>query len=145
METRTIHDFQGSTAQREKQLCLWTVKQWEAADIIIGQYHSVFDQKFLQGVMLRHKIQNGLLAPRILIDLVMIARGNFAMSMSMANVLNVLGLGSKDAPNKSDWREANHGDPAAVKRIAERCKSDVRNTVKIWDEFKPLYYRKKGK
>ena len=145
MQTRTVNDYEGTVNQREKQLCQWTVDQWQGADVIIGQYHSVFDQKFLQGVMLRHKIQHGILEPRILIDLVMVGRGSFGMSMAMANVLDVLGLGKKDAPNKADWREANHGDDASLRRIAERCKSDVRNTAKIWEEFKPLYFRKRGK
>lgn len=146
MHSRTIGDMAGKTvAQRELNLVLWTIEKWEEADVIIGQNHKAFDQKFLQGVMLRHGINNGILAPRILIDTYQTGKGSFDMSMSMANLVDILGIGSKDAPEKSQWREANHGDPKAMERIKQRCISDVRMTAEIWNKLKPTYMRKYGK
>lgn len=146
MYTQTIDTIgKGTVAQREKMLAEWAAAKWQEADILIGQNHKAFDQKFLQGVMLRHGIQNGILEPRILIDTLQIGKGSFGMSMSMANIADVLGLGKKDAPEKGNWREANHGDPASLERIKDRCEADVRMTNLIWQKFKPLYFRKFGK
>lgn len=132
-------------AQRERKLALWAVARWTEADVLIGQNHQAFDQKFLQGVMLRHGIQDGILPKRILIDTVQAGKGRFGMSMSMANIVDVLGIGKKDAPNKGDWRNANAGDPEAIARIKERCESDVKMTAEIWRAFKPTYYARFGK
>lgn len=135
----------GTVAQREKKLAQWTVDQWTDADIIIGQNHKAFDQKFLQGVMLRHGMQNGLLPKRILIDTYQTGKGNFGMSMAMGNFVDVIGIGKKDAPEKGDWREANHGDPEALARIVERCISDVKMTSEMWRILKPTYMMRYGK
>jgi hypothetical protein len=132
-------------AQREKKLALWAVDRWSEADILIGQNHKAFDQKFLQGVMLRHQILNGILPRRILLDTYQIGKGMFGMSMSMANFVDVTGIGKKDAPEKGDWREANHGDEEAIERIRERCESDVKMQAAMWKALKPTYYHKYGK
>ena len=135
----------GTVAQRERKLAQWSRDQWAGADIIIGQNHKAFDQKFLQGVMLRHRIDDGILPKRILIDTYQTGKGSFGMGMGMANVLDVFGLGKKDAPEKGDWREANHGDAAALARIRTRCETDVVNTAKMWALFKPTYFHKYGR
>lgn len=134
----------GTVAQREKRLALWAVDRWTEADILIGQNHKAFDQKFLQGVMLRHGINNGILPRRILLDTYQIGKGNFGMSMGMGNFVDVLGIGKKDAPEKGDWREANHGDPEALARIRERCVSDVKMTAEMWSVLKPTFMSRKG-
>lgn len=146
VESRDILDIgKGSVAQRERKLALWAVDQWGSADIIIGQNHKAFDQKFLQGVMLRHGINDGILPRRILIDTYQTGKGNFGMSMGMGNVVDVLGIGQKDAPEKGDWREANTGDPEAIARIRERCESDVRLTAEMWKVLKPTYMVRYGR
>lgn len=146
IQTRTIQDIgRGTVAQRERMLALWTVEQWQAADIVIGQNHQGFDKTFLQGVMLRHGIQDGILAKRIMIDTYQTGKGRFGMSMSMANLVDVLGLGAKDAPHKKDWRESNAGDPASLERIKERCISDVKLTALMWAKLKPTYMIRFGK
>lgn len=135
----------GTVAQRERKLALWARDMWEQADVIIGQNHKAFDQKFLQGVMLRHKIDHGILPRRILIDTYQVGKGNFGMGMGMSNVVDVLGIGKKDAPEKGDWREANHGDADAIARVRKRCESDVRMTADMWRELKPTYMLKYGR
>jgi DNA polymerase III alpha subunit (gram-positive type) len=146
LETRDILDIgKGSVAQRERKLVLWAIEQWSNADIIIGQNHKAFDQKFLQGVMLRHGIMDGILPKRILIDTYQTGKGSFGMGMSMGNVVDVLGIGKKDAPEKGDWREANTGDPEALARIRTRCESDVVMTGEMWRRLKPTYMVKYGR
>lgn len=146
MYTETILSIgKGSVAKREKLLCQWAVDRWQEADIIIGQNHKAFDQKFLQGVMLRNGIQDGILEPRILLDTFQIGKGNFGWSMSMGNFVDVMDIGKKDAPEKGNWREANHGDPEALARIQERCIADVKMTAEMWRVLKPLYFRKYGR
>lgn len=135
----------GTVAQREKKLAQWAVARWTEADILIGQNHKAFDQKFLQGVMLRQGISNGILPRRIMIDTYQTGKGSFGMGMSMGNVVDVLGIGKKDAPEKGDWREANHGDKEALARIKERCISDVHMTSKMWAALKPTYFHKYGR
>lgn len=135
----------GTVAQREKKLAQWAVDRWTEADILIGQNHKAFDQKFLQGVMLRHGIDGGMLPPRIMLDTYQIGKGMFGMSMGMGNFVDVLGIGKKDAPEKGNWREANHGDPEALARIRERCEADVKMTAEMWRILKPVYMRRYGK
>lgn len=133
----------GSIAQREKRLVEWTKEQWEYADIIIGQNHIAFDRHFIDGVLFRYRLP--LLKKRILIDTYQTAKGQFAMSGSMKNMVDIMGLGSKDAPSKEDWRNANHGDKAALARITGRCVSDVELTAKMWTRLKPIYMTRFGR
>ena len=133
----------GTIIQREKLLAQWTKEQWENADIVIGQNHVGFDRHFIDGVLFRHRLP--LLEKRILIDTYQTAKGSFAMSASMKNMVDIMGLGSKDAPSKDDWRNANHGDSKALARITVRCEEDVRLTAAMWERLKPLYMRKYGK
>jgi len=144
LRTKTIDTVGGgSVAQREKKLVLWTKDQWEHADIIIGQNHVGFDHHFIDGVLFRYGLP--LTEKRILIDTYQTAKGQFAMGASMKNMVDIMKLGSKDAPSKEDWRNANHGDAEALARITERCESDVIMTAGMWNRLKPIYMRRFGR
>jgi len=144
LRTKTIQTVgRGSVEQRERRLALWAREQWANADIIIGQNHLAFDRHFLDGVLFRYGEE--LVPKRILIDTFQTAKGKFAMGSSMANMLDVWQLGSKDAPNKEDWRKANHGDKEALERITARCESDVAATAALWRKLKPVYFEHKGR
>ena len=144
MRTQTIDTVgTGTVAQREKKLVQWAKAQWENADIIIGQNHIGFDRHFIDGVLFRHRLP--LLQNRILIDTYQTAKGKLGMGASMKNLVDIMHLGSKDAPSKDDWREANHGDKEALERIKQRCESDVDLTAKMWDRLKPIYHMKYGR
>ena len=112
LRTKTIHSIgnvkREDAETRERKLAIWARGQWEDADVIIGQNHLGFDRHFLNGVLFRYN--EDMLPKRILIDTYQTARGKFAMSASMKNMLDVWHLGTKDAPDKDDWRKANHGD-----------------------------------
>ena len=144
LRTKTIDTIgKGSVAEREKLLVQWTKEQWENADIVIGQNHVGFDRHFIDGVLFRYRMP--LLQKRILIDTYQTAKGMFAMSGSMSNMVDIMHLGQKDAPSKDDWRLANHGDKAALARITMRCESDVRMTAGMWDRLKPVYMQRYGR
>ena len=133
----------GKVELREKKLAQWAKQKWTEADIIIGQNHLAFDRHFLDGVLFRNDLE--LLPKRILLDTYQIAKGKFAMSASMKNMLDIWGLGTKDAPDKAMWRLANHGDKEALKRIRERCESDVEATARLWEKLKPVYMQWYGR
>jgi len=144
LNTQTIDKIgKGTVAQREKLLVQWTRAQWESGDIVIGQNHVGFDRHFINGVLFRHNLP--LLQPRILIDTYQTAKGQLAMSASMSNMVDIMGIGSKDAPKKEDWRLANHGDKQALDRITKRCESDVRLTAEMWNRLKPIYMQRYGR
>lgn len=143
LRTKTIKDFSGNVETRERRLAVWARDQWAEADIIIGQNHLAFDRHFLDGVLFRNDQQ--CVPRRILIDTMQTAKGKFAMGVSMANMLDVWHLGKKDAPDKDDWRRANHGDPAALARITERCEQDVIATAALWRKLKPVYMERFGR
>lgn len=144
LRTQTVDTMgRGSVADREKRLVMWTKDQWEHADIVIGQNHVGFDRHFIDGVLFRYRLP--LLQNRILIDTYQTAKGKFAMGASMKNLVDIMGIGSKDAPSKEDWRNANHGDKEALARITERCESDVKLTAEMWERLKPVYMMKYGR
>ena len=144
LRTKTIDTIgKGTVAQRELALVKWTKAQWEHADIIIGQNHVGFDRHFIDGVLFRHNQE--LLKRRILIDTYQTAKGKLGMGASMRNLVDIMHLGAKDAPSKDDWRMAGQGDKEALKRITERCESDVRMTNDMWNRLKPLYMNSYGR
>lgn len=139
---QTINGGVGTVAQREKALAKFARKMWTEADIIIGQNHKAFDRHFIDGVLFRYKEQ--LLPKRILIDTYQTAKGYLAMGASMGNLVDIMGVGKKDAPSKDDWRKANIGDADALERIEKRCVSDVQMTAKMWKRLKPVYMLRHG-
>ena len=133
----------GTVAQREKKLAQWTLDRYSECDILIGQNSLAFDRHFLNGVCFRHQL--GLVPKKVRhIDTYQTARGALAMSGSMRNMVDIMGIGTKDAPLKDDWRNANHGDKEALARIRERCISDVKMTAEMWRRLKPIYVYKWG-
>lgn len=144
MHTETIQSIgKGTVADRERKLALWASKQWSDSDIIIGQNHVGFDRHFLDGVLFRNQLP--MLPPRILCDTYQTAKGKLGMGASMRNLVDIMGIGAKDAPSKDDWRKANHGDKEALERIKERCESDVEMTAAMWRRLKPIYYSRWGR
>lgn len=144
IRTRTIQTIgRGTVAERERKLAEWARQEWADADIIIGQNHLAFDRHFLDGVLFRNSLP--VVPKRILIDTYQTAKGKFAMGSSMANMLDIWHLGKKDAPDKDDWRKANHGDKEALERITQRCETDVQATAALWRKLKPVYMDSKGR
>lgn len=133
----------GSSVQREKRLATWTREQMERADILIGHNSLAFDRWFVNGVLFRHNLP--LIPKRIHIDTYQTAKGRIGMGASMKNLVDIMQIGSKDAPSKHDWREANHDDPDALARITERCESDVILTAAMWRKLKPIYFERFGR
>jgi len=142
--TKTIQSVgKGSVEQRERKLAVWARERWAEADIIIGQNHIGFDRHFLDGVLFRNR--EDMVPKRLLIDTYQVAKGKLAMGASMANMVDIFGIGKKDAPSKDDWRKANVGDAEALERIKERCESDVHMTAEMWKRLKPLFFERNGK
>src|SRR3990167_848974 len=98
VETRDILSQHG-----EKNLATWTRNRFEEFDILIGHNSIAFDRNWLNGVMIRHELP--FVPRRIHIDTYQVAKGKLQFqSYSLANIADVLGLGSKDEPSKNDWR-----------------------------------------
>lgn len=144
VRTRTIQTIgRGKVEDRERKLAQWARQEWESADLIIGQNHIGFDRHFLDGVLFRYA--ETLLPRRLLVDTYQIAKGKFAMSASMKNMLDVWGLGAKDQPEKGAWRKANQGDEESLERITARCEQDVKATAALWRRLKPFYLDRYGR
>ena len=145
LDTRTIHDFEGTLLQRERQLAEWTANKIAEADTIIGHNVKAFDRNFLSGVCARHDLPP--VPKRTYLDTMLIARYGIKgkIGASMANLADVLQLPiPKDAPSKNDWRLYIGGDPDALSRIVERCEFDVIVTGMLWQKIKHYWYEWKG-
>ena len=145
MMTHDINSIgRGSVAARERKLAEWTKERFGECDVLIGHNSLAFDRHFLNGVCFRHGL--GLVPKKVMhIDTYQTARGALGMGGSMRNLVDVFGLGAKDAPAKQEWREANAGDPESIARIRERCESDVVMTGRLWQRLKPVFLAKWGK
>jgi len=145
IECKTILDF-GGGEDAEKLLLEWTVEQYHSYDILIGQNSKAFDKNFLNGVLARYSLP--FLRARFHIDTYEVARygmKGLLSSSSLDGLAQFFGVDEqKDKPNKSDWRRAFALDEKSVKRIAERCISDVRVTALIFDKLKPYWHKWKG-
>jgi hypothetical protein len=145
-EVRTIYDFKGSRAEREKQLVEWASERYASADILIGHNSQAFDKNFMNGVRARHGLEH--LPPRFHIDTYQVARNGFKgllQSYSMENLADFFRLPiQKDKPSKHDWRQANLLDEESVSRIATRCVEDVRVNALLWEKMRPYWQRWKG-
>ena len=134
----------GTVAQREKKLAQWALARYAECDILIGHNSLAFDRHFLNGVAFRHRL--GLVPKKVMhIDTYQAARGSLAMSGSMRNLVDIMGIGVKDAPSKDDWRNANQGDANALARVRERCIADVKMTAEMWLRLKHVFLAKWGK
>ena len=150
-DSRTIHSFSGTLREREAALARWSSSMIEEADVLIGHNIKAFDRNFLSGVLARHHLPQ---APkRTYIDTMLIARYGLKgkIGASMKNLADVLDLTDsngnsieKDQPSKNDWREYIAGDPAAAKRIQERCNADVYVNALLWDELRQYWYEWRG-
>lgn len=143
--SRTVLDFTGTHAERERQLAIWTREQIASCDTIIGHNVKAFDRNFLNGVSARYGLP--IMPKRTYLDTYLIARYGIKglIGYSMANLADVLGLPiPKDSPSKDDWRLYIAGDPAAVARITERCELDVIVNALLWEELKMYHYEWKG-
>lgn len=129
--------------KREAKLAQWTLDRFSEADILIGHNSLAFDRWFLNGVLFRQNL--GSIPRRIHIDTYQTAKGRLGMGASMKNLVDIMREGSKDAPSKHDWRDANIGDPAAVARIVERCESDILLTARMWARLKSTYMERFGR
>lgn len=143
--SRTVLDFTGTLAERERKLAQWTAEQVGGSDVLIGHNIKAFDRNFLNGVCARHQLP--IMPKRSYIDTMLIARYALKgkIGSSMANLADVLGLPiPKDAPSKNDWREYIGGDPDAVARITERCELDVLVNAMLWERLAPYWYEWRG-
>lgn len=143
--SRSVLDFEGTFAERERQLAVWTREQIASCDTLIGHNVKAFDRNFVNGVSARYGLP--IMPKRTYLDTYLIARYGIKglIGYSMANLADVLGLPiPKDSPSKNDWRLYIAGDPAAVARITERCELDVIVNALLWEELKMYHYEWKG-
>lgn len=137
--SKKISDFDS-----EKELASWTADRYMEADVLIGFNSIGFDKNFLNGVLLRYSLP--LVGKKIHIDLFQTVKGKTRYgSISMEALLDTFDIGKKDKPKRADWRTAGLLDEKALERLEIRCKSDVKETAKLWQKLKPLYFERWGK
>ncbi len=141
IHTRDIIEMHG-----EKNLAEWIVNRIKESDILIGHNSDGFDKNFINGVLIRHNLPK--LPKRIHIDTLQTARHGMKgllQSCSLENLADYFRLPiKKDKPSKHDWRGANNMEPESLQRIRERCISDVKITVLLWDKLKPFFFDWRG-
>lgn len=134
LETRTIHDFAGSTDKKETQLLGWATERYESAFILIGQNITAFDRHFLQG---RHdQLETGyVIRPALHYDTKQIAQYQAKIrpqGYSLKNLLDYYSLPiSKDEPSKHVWARSKELDEEAIERLKVRCELDVLGTALV--------------
>lgn len=127
----------------ERELATWVWGKFVDGDIFIGHNSIAFDRNFINGVLTRLKMER--LPRRWHLDTMQIAKGKLSMGVSLENLGDVLDVGKKDHPKKSDWREANILDSAAIDRLRKRCESDVKVTAAVFNSLKPLWHERYGR
>ena len=140
-QTRTALDYAS-----EQEFVTWVADQYEAADVLVGHNSVSFDKVFLTGVMGR-VLPERHLAKRVHWDTYLIARYGWkgGVRYSLENLADHFGLPmQKDKPSKHDWREMIHSDPDAVRRLVQRCESDVHITAMLMLRMIPYLHKWKG-
>ena len=128
----------------ERELAAWIWGKFVDGDIFIGHNSVAFDRNFLNGVLTRLGMNR--LPYRWHLDTMQIAKGKFLyQSVSLENLADVFKVGTKDKPAKSDWREANILDEAAIGRLRKRCESDVKITAAVFNSLKPIWHERYGR
>ena len=149
IETRTLFDFDGSGAEKEVQLLLWTVSKIEESDILIGHNTLGFDTGFLRGRLAIHGRSDVQLPRRQHWDTYQIARHGFKgkpQGYSLENLADFFRLPvQKDKPSKHDWAASIILDEDAILRIAERCEADVVVNALLWEALRPYHHQWKGR
>lgn len=149
IQTRTIFDFGGSNAEREKLLLFWTIDRLTEADILIGHNTLGFDMGFLRGRLAIHGLNDVVLPKRQHLDTYQIARHGFKgkpQGYSLENLADFFRLPvGKDKPSKHDWAASIILDEGAIGRIAERCEADCVVNAHLWTALRPYWHSWKGR
>ena len=139
--TRDVLEMHG-----EKNLAQWITHRVEEADILIGHNIDAFDKNFINGVLIRWNLPK--LPKRYYIDTLMVARygmKGLLQSNSLENLADYFRLSiQKDHPSKHIWRGANDMEEKSIKRLRQRCISDVQINVLLWERLKPYFHEWKG-
>ena len=149
IQTRTIYDFGGDNAEKEKALLFWVIDRLTEADILIGHNTLGFDMGFIRGRLAIHGLSDIVLPRRQHIDTYQLARHGFKgkpQGYSLENLADFFRLPlGKDKPSKHDWAASIILDEAAIGRIAGRCEADVLVTAYLWAALKPYWHVWKGR
>lgn len=111
---------------------------WCEADAVSGYNNNKFDNKKLQGEMIKAGLPP--LPPTTSIDLYMTVRSQFGFdSNKLDHVAQLLGLGSKLKHDGFElWRKVEEGCPKAQAKMERYCKQDVRLTERVYKKIRPF-------
>lgn len=135
-----------SFSERERDITLRVSKLYTEADILIGHNTLGYDKNYLNGIRFRMGLPA--LPKRFHIDTMQVAKNGVKgrlQSVSLANLIDIRGIGSKDHPSKDDWRESHALDLDSLKRIQVRCESDVRATAALFGDLKDHWHNWVGR
>jgi uncharacterized protein YprB with RNaseH-like and TPR domain len=124
----------------EKEIVRSLVKEMDKYDRLITYNGTMYDIPFIRTRALRH----GLKFPEYMAlyhhDLYFVARGRLsAHRKNLGTVARVLGVIDKLELDPRDWEAAQFGDRAALKRILEHNKQDVRVLKAVHEVLEPFY------
>lgn len=122
-----------SKMYEEEGEMLWAFKAaYDMADIVTAHYVRGFDLRNINGALLRMGIPT--LGPKLTLctkdDLVAVS----GMSKSMENLSAMFDLRhQKKHMNTADWFEANTLQPEGIARAIDRCTSDVKEHIELFE------------
>ena len=126
----------------------WTLDRIAESDILIGHNTLAFDMSFLRGRLANRGIEREI-PKRMHYDTLQIARHGFKGrpgGYSLENLAEFWNLREKkDKPAKQDWSASTRLNGPAIRRIAERCESDVRMNALVFDRLRPYNNAWKGR
>lgn len=134
----TIKDFPGKTAIDDSYLIKEVAKILKPVDLHIYHYGNSCDWKFVQTRLMRWG--NLPLNKSAAFDTCTVAKNRLSIKSNSLKSLAYffeLDEGKMEIPHDV-WLLANAGDAAAIRKISERCRSDVRLTEQVYNKLMPL-------
>lgn len=123
----------------DKKLLEAASKIFNAADIVVAHFGSVFDRRFLQGRLLLNNLPP--IPNTKMRDTCIIARSvaNFS-SNRLKHLAKILGLKEQKRENgwPQSWMQVMAGDKKALKRLADYCKGDVLVLEELYNRLAPF-------
>ena len=148
IHTMSINDFEGTNAEKEKELLLWVVEMLTYGDIFVGHNTIGFDLGFIRGRLAIHDMDIDL-PKRQHWDTYQIARHGAKIKpqgYSLENLADFFRLPiGKDKPSKHDWAASIILDPDAIERIIERCEADVVVNALLWGKMRKFQHTWRGR
>lgn len=129
----------------DKQLLEEFSKIIDSADEIVTQNGDVYDVKWLRTRCIFHNIP---ISPKFnSIDTLKLAKSGFYFNSNKLDYMgSYLGVGKKIKTEFDLWKDiVLHNDPAAMKKMVEYCKEDVRVLERVYNKLKPYCPIKKFK